>query len=203
MDCLLVFLLSFDTLLAAAALGANGVRLEARARLVIACVGTGCLALSFALAGALAAILPPDGLRAVGCAALLVMALSCLFDDAVSRLRGRLERRCLTFHLKGLCFVLHISAEPADADADRSGTLSPREAALLALPLSLDSLVTGLAIGGGAAERLALLGLSFACGLAAATGGETLGRRLGRAMGSRASLVSGLGLLAAALVKAL
>ena len=173
MDCLLVFLMSLDALLACLALGAQGIRVEPRSRCVIAGVGAGCLALSFVCSGLLQTLLPAALFHYISCGALLVIALLCL----------------------------QIYAETAQADADRSGTLSPSEALLLALPLSLDSLLTGLSIVAAPAEAFALLMLSFACGLIAAAGGERLGRRLGHAAGQSASLVSGLLLLMVALCK--
>lgn len=202
MDCLLVLFLSCDALLAAGALGARGVRITPSARLVLSGCGTLCLGLSFFISRTLSSLLPEGLLQMIGCVALLFIALGCLFEEGFRRLSERLSRKCLTFHLKGLCFVLHITAEPADADADRSGTLSAKEAVLLALPLSLDSLVSGLTVTSSAAFRLLLLLFSLGCGLTAVILGERLGRRLGQAAGAHASLLSGLGLLMIALTKA-
>ena len=203
MDCLLVFLMSLDALLACLALGAQGIRVEPCSRCVIAGVGAGCLALSFVCSGLLQTLLPAALFHYISCGALLVIALLRLFEEGCKRLCARLAAHAapLTFQLHGLRVVLQIYAETAQADADRSGTLSPSEALLLALPLSLDSLLTGLSIVAAPAEAFALLILSFACGLIAAAGGERLGRRLGHAAGQSASLVSGLLLLMVALCK--
>ncbi|MGM9613392.1 MAG: manganese efflux pump [Butyricicoccus sp.] len=203
MDCLLVFLMSFDALLACLALGAQGIRVEPRSRWVIAGVGAGCLALSFCCSGLLRALLPATLFHYISCGALFIIALLCLFEEGCKRLSARLAAHAapFTFRLHGLRVVLQIYAETAQADADRSGTLSPSEALLLALPLSLDSLLTGLSIEATPGKACALLALSCGCGLAAAAGGERLGRRLGHAAGQSANLVSGLLLLMAALCK--
>lgn len=203
MDYLLVLLMSFDALLACMALGAQRITAEPRARLVIAGVGTGCLALSFLCARVLGALLPQGLFHLIGCGALLILALCCLFEEGCKRLSKRIAAKAasLTLRLHGLRIVLQIYAETARADIDRSGTLSPAEALMLALPLSLDSLFTGLSISASAGKALFLLVLSFLCGLVASTAGEWLGQRLGRAAGQSATLVSGLLLLLVAVCK--
>lgn len=203
MDCLLVFLMSLDALFACLALGAQGIAVEPRARLVIAGVGSGCLALSFLLSRGLLALLPAAAFHYISCGALLAIALCCLFEAGCKRLSARLVSAAapLTLHLHGLRVVLQIYAETARADADQSGTLSPAEAFWLAVPLSLDSLLTGLSISVFPAKAAGLLALSLACGLTAAWLGERLGKRLGRAAGQSASLVSGALLLIIALCK--
>lgn len=203
MDCLLVFLMSFDALLAFLALGAQGIAVEPRARMVVAGVGAGCLAVSFALSRVLLVFLPCGLFHYISCGALLTIALCCLFEAGCKRLSARLAAAAapLTFHLHGLRVVLQIYADSARADADRSGSLSPAEAFWLAVPLSLDSLLTGLSITADAPKAAGLLLFSVASGLFAAWAGERLGQRLGHAAGQSASLVSGFLLLAVALSK--
>lgn len=203
MDLLLVFFMSFDTLTACIACGARQIDIPFRSKAVIAAVGTLCLALSFLLSGLLSAVLPPELFKTIGCGALVVIALLCLFDEAFRRLSDRLAARCnpLRFHLRDLCFVLEVYAENTRADRDRSGILSVPEAAMLALPLSLDSLLTGLSIGASPVKALLLLAFSFLCGIAAATAGRRLGQRLRHAAGQSASMFSGLVLLAIAAFK--
>ena len=203
MDYLLVLLMSFDALLACMALGAKHITAEPCARLVIAGVGTGCLALSLLCARALGALLPRELFHLIGCGTLLILALCCLFEEGCKRLSALFAARTasLTLRLHSLRIVLQIYAETTEADTDRSGTLSPSEALLLALPLSLDSLLTGLSISATAGKAFFILGLSFVCGLAASAVGEWLGKRIGRAAGQSATLVSGILLLIVAVWK--
>ncbi len=196
MDLFLVFLMSFDAFFACMSCGMRKIRIPQRAAAVIAGIGTACLALSFFLSRALAAVLSPALFHYISCGALALIALLCLFEDGVRRLSARLASRCspLRFRLCGL--VLEICADTEKADLDRSGVLSAAEACVLALPLSLDSLLTGLSVAATARTAPLLLGVSFVCGLGAARGGAALGRRLGRAAGNHAGLLSGLALLA-------
>ena len=78
MDCLLVFLMSLDALLACLALGAQGIRVEPRSWCVIAGVGAGCLALSFVCSGLLQTLLPAALFHYISCGALLVSGLLLL-----------------------------------------------------------------------------------------------------------------------------
>ncbi|WP_122788592.1 manganese efflux pump [Intestinibacillus sp. Marseille-P6563] len=203
MDCLLVFLMSCDALFACLALGAQRITVEPRARLVLAGVGTGCLAFSFLASQALLLLLPDPLFHYISCGALLAIALCCLFEAGCKRLSDRLAAAAtpLTFHLHGLRVVLQIYAETARADADRSGSLSPTEAFWLAVPLSLDSLLTGLSISVTPQTAAGLLLFSLLCGLLATWAGEKIGKRLGHAAGQSASLVSGVLLLIIALCK--
>lgn len=204
MDLLLVFFMSFDTLLACMVCGARQITIPRGARVVIAAVGTLCLAVSFALSAVLSALLPPGMCKTIGCAALIAIALFCLFDDALRHLSERLAARWrpLKFRLAGLCFVLAVYAENTRADRDHSGTLSPAEAVMLALPLSLDSLLTGLSITATPAKAILLLAFSFACGIIAAGLGRALGTRLRHTAGQGASAISGVTLLLIACLKA-
>ena len=202
MDLLLVILMSLDSLLACVSCGVRRIDIPLRAAAVIAGVGTACLGLSFALSRALSALLPPGLFHFVSCGALLVIALLCLFDEAAKRVSARLAARCpLRLRLGGLCLVLEVYAETEKADQDRSGVLSPAEALVLAVPLSLDSLLTGLSIASAPGKAVLLLGFSFFCGLAAVALGLTLGRRLRHAAGQYANIFGGLALLAIALWK--
>lgn len=197
MDLLLVFFMSFDTLLACIACGARQIVIPTRSRAVIAGIGTLCLALSLGLSHMLSSVLPPSLFRGIGCAALLFIALLCLFDEALRCLSERLVAHCrpLRFRLRDLCFVLEVYAENTRADRDRSGVLSVPEAAMLALPLSLDSLLTGLSISATPLKSTLLLCFSFVCGVTAASLGRALGGRLQRSIGQSASVFSGAVLL--------
>ena len=201
MDFFLVFLMSLDAFFACLSCGVREIRIPHRAAAVIAGVGTACLALSFCLSRVLEAMLPPALFHYISCGALALIALLCLFDEGVRRLSAWLAARCspLRFRLCGL--VLEICADTEKADVDHSGVLSPAEAFVLALPLSLDSLLTGLSVVTTVRTAPLLLGFSFVCGLGAARGGAALGMRLRHAAGRYSGLLGGLALLAVAAYK--
>lgn len=148
-DVVLVVLLSADTFFACLALCAGGVALPALSAAVLSGVGTLFLSLSLLLGSLLHRFLPAALFRYGGAAVLALLGLRCLRPD---------EGRAL------------------QADRDGSRTLSAGEALLLALPLSADSLLTGLCLSPGRAALL--LPLSLLCGLSAALAGRAMGRRL-------------------------
>lgn len=203
MDIFLIFLMSCDSLLACLACGARGIRIPRTAAFVIAVTGTLCLFLSFALSQLLSALLPPWLFHFISCGALLVIALMCLFDEGARRLSARLAARCRPLQLRIWGLVLEIYADHEKADIDRSGTLSPAEALMLALPLSLDSLLTGLSIRVTLASAPFLLLFSLACGLIAVWIGAALGHRMRKTAGQSASILSGAFLFAIAIWKLL
>ncbi len=98
-------------------------------------------------------------------------------------------------------FVLNLYANPQCADTDHSKTLSPKEAAMLALALSLDGCAVGFGTGLGHASCL----LVFLCSLvvegAAVLFGIFLGNRAAGKFSCSISWVGGLILLLLALAK--
>lgn len=99
--------------------------------------------------------------------------------------------------------MLLVYADETRADWDHSKTLSPREALLLAIPLSADSLVTGLSIAPSPLKIAALLLFSFFLGCAASGAGAVAGRRAAAASRRDLSWLSGVLLLLIAFAKVL
>lgn len=165
MDFLLVLLMSMDSLLTCFSLGTKHISISFGARLVIACVGTCCLVLSFLFAQILSAVLPEGIFHFISSFSLFIIALFCLFDKSF--------------------------LNPDTADIDNSGVLSPTEALFLAVPLSLDSLFTGLSIN----TSVILVVFCFVCGFTASFLGQKLGEKFANAQGKKASFCSGFMLL--------
>ncbi len=205
MDFLLVFALSLDTFFAAVACGADKIRIPFRSSLVMASVGTGCLALSLLLRGLLEQILPYDWIRLAGFVLLFLLGITALFQAGI---KAALSRRAqkkepLTFTCFNWSCVLSVYADETRADWDHSKTLSPREALLLAIPLSADSLVTGLSIAPSPLKIAALLLFSFFLGCAASGAGAVAGRRAAAASRRDLSWLSGVLLVLIAFAKVL
>lgn len=203
MDLFLVFLMSLDSLLACVSCGVRQIAIPWRSSVVIAGVGTTCLLFSFGLSRLLSWLLPPMLFHWISCGALLAIALLCLFDEAARRLSARLAARChpLRLRLQKIGIVLEVYAESTKADQDHSGALSPAEALVLSLPLSLDSLLTGLSITVTPCTAVLLLLFSFICGLCAVRFGAWIGKKLRHAAGQYANFLGGLALLLIAVCK--
>ena len=198
---ILVAALSLDTLFACVAYGMKKIRVPFLSAVVMAAVGTCFLALSVTLRGVTGRFFPEQLIRYIGFAVLIVMGMINIFQ---SLLKGLLRRdKTIRFNVSEYSFVLKICLDETEADIDASKQLSPREAFLLALALSADSLLTGFSIKVTPA-CFAMLGLfSFGMGLLAVLIGIAAGRRVSAKSGCNLSWLSGLLLIVIAFMKIL
>jgi putative sporulation protein YtaF len=145
-----------------------------------------CLILGIALlAGMLLRPLLPSGLTNIICfVILLMMGLLKLCDGAVKALirHRKAAGREITFSVSlfSLRFILHIYADPEEADRDRSRSLSAAESLPLAVALSLDALGAGFGAAISAIHIPLTLLITFICTAAAIRVGGALGRKLAR-----------------------
>ncbi len=195
---LLVTALSLDTLFACIAYGIKRIRIPILSAVIMAAVGSGCLLLSILLRGLCGSLLPKALIRYIGFAVLIAMGMLSLFQ---SLLKGLLRQdKTISFRLSELSFVLQICIDETEADRDASKRLSGREAFLLALTLSADSLLTGFSVY-TTPLSCGLLGLfSFALGIVAVLIGVAIGRHA-TGNGCNLSWLSGILLLAIAFFK--
>lgn len=201
MDWVLAAVLSLDTLFVCMAYAAQGIRIPLRSKAVLAGVGTLSLTLSLLAGGVLSRLVGTRILTYLGAAVLLAIGLENLFSGLI---KGYLEKRqtrkkTLHFNCFDFSFILDVYVDGTKADRDHSKTLSPAEALLLAVPLSADSLLSGLSILPGWRAAAFLLPFSFVCGVLASFAGNRLGRRFSGRSGS--AWLSGIMLILIALLK--
>ncbi len=98
---------------------------------------------------------------------------------AAIRRYGSLDGR-LHFSLFSLRFVLHVYADPAAVDLDHSKSISPAEAASLALALSLDGAAAGFGAALGQASIPAVVTASLIANQLTLLLGSWLGERLSK-----------------------
>ena len=108
-----------------------------------------------------------------------VIAIDGMAASGKSTLAARLaEQGPYTFSAWDLRFMLSVYADPTRADADRSGDLTVREAALLAAVLSVDGIATGLGAGPGLELAWAAVPVAVLCSLLAVVAGQCSGHLL-------------------------
>lgn len=160
MDVLIILAVTADVMFAAVACGASGIYIRPLSCAVMALVSSGFLIVSAFGSGLLFQSLPNEIIRWVGCVALVCIGLWQIVSCFGSALLCRVAER-LPDWLSQLFAVHH---DAAMADSDKNKTLSPSEAFVLAIPVSIDSLIGGLSIsasGFGLVERFIV---GFVCG---------------------------------------
>ena len=146
---ILALTLSLDAFAAAFAYGCKQIRISLFSGGIIAVVCTATTGASFLLGSVLAPFVSAGAAGWVAFAILFTIGCAKLLDSitkSLIRKHARINKE-VTLSLFNFNFILNVYANPEAADADVSHTISPREAAVLAISLSLD----GFAVGLGAA----------------------------------------------------
>lgn len=177
---LLVASLSTDAFAASIAYGAGKIRVPAGSVLVISAVCSAMLGASLLAGSFVSRFLPPGVTRWLCFGLLLAIGLLRLCDNFLKNQIRRRRRVDLHFSASQLHFVLTIYADAKAADLDGSQHLSVREAAALAVALSLDGLTVGFgaAVAGTGIWTPILASLLLTA--LAVKGGCALGARLSR-----------------------
>ena len=200
---LFVIALSADAFVASFAYGTNKIKIPPLSVLIISAVCTAVLALALYLGSIVSPLVPEWVTKAVCIFVLLILGLVKLFDGSVKALirKKRGLKREIKFSLFSLTFILNIYADPKEADRDYSRVLSPAEAASLAIAVSLDGAAGGFGLGLVNADRLRLLLFSFVIGMAAVLMGCRIGIKIADKLPLNISWLSGVILIALALLK--
>ena len=173
---LLVLALSMDSLLAALAYALRGIRIPLTSALIIAVVSAGFLGLSFLSAFALSTLISPQAAAVLSAVMFAGLSLYSFFQSSLKRMLRHAARRLLTFHC-GAVFVLEIYLDEEKADRDQSKVLTAAEAFYLAVALSLDSLLSGMALGLDITQPLMIVAADFAAALFSIFAGSVLAVR--------------------------
>lgn len=174
---LLVLALSMDSLLAALAYTLRGIRIPLTSALIIAVVSAGFLGLSFLSAFALRTLISPQAAAVLSAVMFAGLSLYSFFQSSLKRMLRHVARRLLTFHCGGAVFVLEIYLDEEKADRDQSKVLTAAEAFYLAVALSLDSLLSGMALGLDITQPLMIVAADFAAALFSIFAGSALAVR--------------------------
>jgi putative sporulation protein YtaF len=166
-----------DTFAAAISYGAQKIAVPKISTILLSTVTAVVLTASTAAGRITAPAISPAAAKWLCFALLLAIGSLRLFDSAlkswIRRSAGRGEVKFTAFRLH---FLLEIYADPQMADMDAGGELSPKEALLMALVLSLDGLAAGFGAGAGGVN-LPLTGIfSLILGFTAVIFGTKMGK---------------------------
>lgn len=199
--------LSADAFAASFAYGASRIRIPLSSLLVVDGICTGLLGVSLLMGSWLRPWISPAAARTAGVLLLALLGGFRLFDSGIKALiRRRVSRRRginreWRFSLLSLRVVLTIYADPEAADRDGSKSLSPGEAASLAVAMSLDGLAVGFGAGLASTPVWLVLVFSLLLSAGAMKGGCALGRRAAAKLKTDVSWLSGALLLVLAGLK--
>ncbi|MBQ8513842.1 MAG: manganese efflux pump [Ruminococcus sp.] len=191
-DLLLCLIVCSDMLLTAGAYGMAGIRMSLPAALILSGIGAAMLTAAMLSAQAVSLLVPLAWCRYAGS---LILAALGVFSivRSIRPLRKKPSDREPHF--------LEICLDTSAADADHSQSLSWKEAALLALALSLDSVAAGFGAGLQSLHPvrcgLLSLGIGFFCVIL----GQYIGKKLRRRTESKPDWCSGLLLILLALMQ--
>ena len=195
--------LSIDAFAASFAYGSNKIKIPFLSAQIINLLCSGILGLSL-LVGALVKPLLPPSLTGIICFALLfVLGLIKLLDSLTKSLIRKYNSlsKELHFNLCNFRFVLSIYADPEKADRDQSKTISPAEAASLAIALSLDGLAVGFGAVMGDLNAWAVVLWSLVTNTTAILLGSWLGNKIAQKFSFNISWLSGAILIVLAFTK--
>lgn len=141
--------LSLDTFTAGVALGTQKIMVPFRSVLAISLTCSASLWLATSLGGWIGNWISPRTGAVIGCVILVMMGSVRLFDGVIKELLRRCceNKEGMVFYRKNLKIFLQVCVDSAQADFNRSQSLSVPEAISLAAALSVDGLAAGVGAG--------------------------------------------------------
>ena len=181
-ELILAFIVSIDTYLVAAAYCNSGITIPLTSAAVINLTGAGVLGISLLVSDIAVSFIPAGICRTLGLIVLTSIGVLTVFKSLVRILIRRLsENGELSLRTGSSGLVIKLYLDDTAADIDDSKTLSPTEAAALALASSLDSAATGLSSGSFGISPLRTALFTFIAGFAAIAAGNITGKKISSA----------------------
>lgn len=202
---LLVVALSIDAFVASFAYGTNRIYIPKTSIIVISGICSLMLGISLFVGVIIRPWVPDELIGAICFVLLFAIGGFKLFESSIKNLirRHQLLHRQVSFSIFQLHVLMQIYTDPKEADYDHSRVLSPTEASLLAISLSIDGLAAGFSAGLTQLNPMLVLALSFLCGAFMVICGSKLGQIIARKSNYDLAWISGLLLIILAFMKVL
>jgi len=199
---------SLDAFAASFAYGTKKIRIPVLSNIIISLICSAVFGLSL-WAGSLVREMIPDALTvAIAFGILFIIGLVKLLDSVTKSIIVRYNRRWgkdlrqeFKFTLLNFSFILHLYANPEAADVNENKIISPAEAAVLAVSLSLDGIAVGFGAALGNVNIGAVIVISLAANIIAVLAGSLWGNKLSHKLPFNMSWASGLILVGLAFSK--
>lgn len=200
---LILFLtaVSIDSLTAGLTYGAGRVHIKLPAYLILVCIPAAFIAVANRVGSYISLFLPESVLPFISFFLLMLLGLSKLSESLIRSMARRhpslVRNWGCTIKQINIIFTVYLS--PENANQEDLQVLSPKEALLLSLALSLDSVLVGMAFTAGTIPLIALFVLAALFNLLLFSIGYGLGYLIYSALHVDLSWLSGLFLLILAL----
>lgn len=199
LSSLLLFLLavSLDSMTAGFSYGAGRVHVKALSLLILACVPALFITAAGSLGEIVSLLLPPGVLPFLSFFMLAAIGAVKLLESMIRVIAKRHPSLTRNWgcHIKQVNIIFTVYLSPEEANRTDLQVLSPKEALLLSLALSLDSVLVGMAFPAANISRLALFCCAAFFNLLLFVTGSLLGRLLSQVLHMDLSWLSGLCLL--------
>ncbi|NNJ32054.1 sporulation membrane protein YtaF [Lacrimispora defluvii] len=202
---LFVIALSTDALISSLAYGSNKIKIPFLSVQIIAFLCTGILGISLLLGVILMPHIPGELLKLISFLILLFLGITRLMDNIIKMLINKHAtlNKEFQFSIFNLNFILHIYANPKEADLDQSKTLSSKEAFTLGLALSIDSMAAGVGAALGNINIVSVILSSLILSNISIKLGEFIGRKISDKVPIQISWLGGILLITLAFLRIL
>lgn len=200
---LLVFVLSLDAFVASVAYGTNKIKIPFLSIAIISTICSALLAISLFLGSILKFIIPDKIAISISFVILLLLGVYYLFESLIKTYlkKNSSSNKKIKIKLLNLHLILDIYLDETKADFDDSKNLNSKEALYLAIALSIDSLAVGFANSFGNINYILTIIFSFLAGILVIVTGLFIGRHLINTIKVNFSWISGVLLIALAILK--
>ena len=200
---LLLFLtaVSVDSLAAGLTYGTGRVHITLPSYLILACVPAAFITVSNRVGSYIFLFLPESVLPILSCILLTLIGISKLSESLIKLIAHRHPSLTRNWgcKIKQIHIIFTVYLSPEDANRDDLQVLSPKEALLLSLALSLDSVLVGMAFTTGPIPPAVLFLSAALFNLLLFVAGHGIGRLVSSAFRVDLSWLSGLILILLAL----
>lgn len=199
---LLVIILSLDSFTTALTYGITGIKIPVRSGLIISAVGATALTISLFASKLIGSMMSAEMCRGISVGTLILLGIISILQNCLKEYLRKINgNKSLKFKYSGIDFVINLYLDETMADMDCSKSLSVKESLILAVALSIDSLVTGFSVGLGISNRIIAIIISFIVGTSAIMLGSFSGQKISKSKKLNISWLSGVFLIFLGILK--
>ena len=198
---LLVLAICIDAFATSVTYGIAKIKIPVLSAIIVSLIGSSFLAISLFFANFISKYIQINVCTIVSGMLLLFLGVSNLFNNYIKGyLRKNKGIKNMKFSISDISVMIDIILDESNADFDNSKIISIREALVLSIALSLDSLATGFSFGLNYNKVYTVFLLSFIIGLVSVISGNIIGQKISRVSKVDLSWLCGLLLIILAII---